>query len=75
MAEETPLARPPVALVVSEHEWSTLSLESVLGPNGYAVLRAYNGRQALERVQTVSPDVVFTDASGNTTVTGGLTYA
>ena len=62
MAEETPLARPPVALVVSEHEWSTLSLESVLGPNGYAVLRAYNGRQALERVQTISPDVVFIDS-------------
>lgn len=62
MAQETPLARPPVALVVSEHEWSTLSLESVLGPNGYAVLRAYNGRQALERVQTISPDVVFIDS-------------
>ena len=56
------LARPPVALVVSEHEWSTLSLESVLGPSGYAVLRAFNGRQALERVQTISPDVVFIDS-------------
>ena len=47
---------------MSEHEWSTLSLESVLGPSGYAVLRAFNGRQALERVQTISPDVVFIDA-------------
>lgn len=56
------LARPPVALVVSEHEWSTLSLESVLGPNGYAVLRAFNGRQAIERAQTISPDVIFIDA-------------
>lgn len=62
MVQEAPLARPPVALVVSEHEWSTLSLESVMGPNGYAVLRAYNGRQALERLQTISPDVVFIDA-------------
>lgn len=62
MTDQNPLARPPVALVVSEHEWSTLSLESVLGPNGYAVLRAFNGRQALDRVQTLSPDVVFIDA-------------
>lgn len=62
MAQEEVLARPPVALVVSEHEWSTLSLESVLGPNGYAVLRAFNGRQALERAQTLSPDVVFIDS-------------
>lgn len=62
MSDENLLARPPVALVVSEHEWSTLSLESVLGPSGYAVLRAFNGRQALERVQTISPDVVFVDS-------------
>lgn len=62
MSDENILARPPVALVVSEHEWSTLSLESVLGPSGYAVLRAFNGRQALERVQTISPDVVFIDS-------------
>lgn len=62
MTEDLTLARPPVALVVSEHEWSTLSLQSVLGPNGYAVLRAYNGRQALERMQSIAPDVVFIDA-------------
>jgi len=62
LSDENILARPPVALVVSEHEWSTLSLESVLGPSGYAVLRAFNARQALERVQTISPDVVFIDS-------------
>lgn len=56
------LARPPVALVVSEHEWSNLSFESVLGPSGYAVLRAYTGAQAMDRLQAVTPDVVFIDA-------------
>lgn len=56
------LARPPVAFVVSEHEWSNLSFESVLGPSGYAVLRAYTGQQAIERLQAVTPDVVFIDA-------------
>ena len=59
---DTLLARPPVALVVSEHEWSTLSFESVLGPNGYAVIRVFNGRQALERVRSVSPDALFIDS-------------
>lgn len=62
MSDDSILARPPVALVVSEHEWSTLSLESVLGPSGYAVLRAFNARQAMERVRTISPDVVFIDS-------------
>lgn len=61
-SESASLARPPVALVVSEHEWSTLSLESVLGPNGYAVLRAFNAKQALDRVRSIGPDVVFIDA-------------
>ncbi len=62
MADDNLLARPPVALVVSEHEWSTLSFESVLGPNGYAVIRVFNGRQALERVRSVAPDAVFIDS-------------
>ena len=47
--------------MVSEHEWGTLSLESVLGPSGYAVLRTFNGRQAIERIASVAPDVVFVD--------------
>ena len=62
MTDENVLARPPLALVVSEHEWSILSLESILSPSGYALLRSYNARQAIERVQTVSPDVIFIDA-------------
>ena len=55
MGADAVLARPPVALVVSEHEWSTLSLESVLGPSGYAVLRAFNGRR-LVKVRRVGDD-------------------
>ena len=40
-------SRPPLVLIANDQEWSARSLESILGPAGYAVLRAYTGRQAL----------------------------
>ena len=45
------LEGPPLVLIASDQEWSSRALESTLGPQGYAVLRAYNGRQALEHVE------------------------
>ena len=39
--------RPPLVLIANDQEWSARSLESILAPNGYAVLRAYTGIQAL----------------------------
>jgi diguanylate cyclase (GGDEF)-like protein len=54
--------RPPLVLVANEQEWSARSLESILGPNGYAVLRAYTGRQAIELARTALPDVIIVDA-------------
>jgi diguanylate cyclase (GGDEF)-like protein len=61
--------RPPLVLIASDQEWSSRALESTLGPQGYAVLRAYNGRQALEHVERGHPDLVIVseqlpDASG-----------
>ena len=53
---------PPLILLASDQEWSTRSLESVLGPQGFATVRAYNGRQALELTATTHPDVVIVDA-------------
>jgi two-component system, cell cycle response regulator len=55
------LARAPVVMIVCEHEWFSRSLGTILAPSGYAVLRAYTGRQALERAVGVEPDVVFID--------------
>ena len=52
-------SRPPLALLANDQEWSARSLESILGPNGYAVLRAYTGRQALEMARSSLPDVVM----------------
>lgn len=53
---------PPLVLLASDQEWSTRSLESVLGPHGFASVRAYNGRQTLELVHRTHPDVVILDA-------------
>lgn len=58
---DTPL-RPPLVLLADDQEWSSRSLESILGPNGYAVLRAYTGRQAMELVRTAQPDLLILDA-------------
>jgi diguanylate cyclase (GGDEF)-like protein len=53
---------PPLVLLASDQEWSTRSLESVLGPHGFASVRAYTGRQALELIRRTHPDVVIIDA-------------
>jgi PleD family two-component response regulator len=60
---------PPLVLLASDQEWSTRSLESVLGPHGFASVRAYTGRQALELIHRTHPDVVIID-SGMPDVSG-----
>ncbi|MFW5951862.1 MAG: response regulator [Gemmatimonadota bacterium] len=55
------MARAPLVLIVSQHEWASRSLDSVIAPRGYAVLRAYNGEQALARAHLNDPDAVFVD--------------
>jgi diguanylate cyclase (GGDEF)-like protein len=49
-------------LIANDQEWSSRSLESILAPEGYAVLRAYTGLQALERARTAQPDLVIIEA-------------
>lgn len=51
-----------MVLIACDQEWSGRSLESILGPRGYAVLRAYTGRQALELARASQPDAVIVDA-------------
>ena len=57
------MRRPPLVLIVSEHEWASRSLDTILAPRGYAVLRAYHGRQALERAQGAAPDAILIDGN------------
>ena len=52
-------SRPPVVVVVSDEEWGSRSLESLLGPRGYAVLRVSSGSRTIELVRTMQPDAVI----------------
>lgn len=61
MADRTSHARPPLTLIANSQEWHSRSLESILGPHGYAVLRAYTGGQAIERAVSARPDVIILD--------------
>ena len=63
MGEPVDVPRPPLIVIVSEHEWASPSLDTILAPRGYAVLRAYNGRQALERAQAAKPDAILIDGN------------
>jgi diguanylate cyclase (GGDEF)-like protein len=62
MPDRDTSAQPPLVLVANDQEWSARSLESILAPNGYSVIRAYTGRQALERMRQAQPDLVILDA-------------
>ncbi|MBL8997534.1 MAG: response regulator [Gemmatimonadetes bacterium] len=53
--------RPPLTLIANSQEWHSRSLESILGPHGYAVLRAYTGKQAIERARSSRPDLIILD--------------
>ena len=53
---------PPLVVIANSQELHTRALESILGPHGYAVVRAYTGKQALERCRTARPDVIIVDA-------------
>ncbi len=62
MAAREKSAREPLVLIANDQEWSARSLESILEPNGFAVIRAFTGEQALERARTVQPDLIILDA-------------
>lgn len=53
--------RPPVVLIANDQEWSSRSLESIFAPHGFAVLRAYTGRQALELARSAQVDALVLD--------------
>ncbi|MBA3317033.1 MAG: response regulator [Gemmatimonadales bacterium] len=62
MADRDRTPNAPLVLIANDQEWSARSLESILGPNGYSVVRAYTGQQALERARTSQPDLIILDA-------------
>lgn len=60
---------PPLVLIANDQEWSARSLESILGPQGYAVVRAHTGRQAMDLAWRTRPDAILVD-SGMTDIGG-----
>ena len=62
MANRDRAPNAPLVLIANDQEWSARSIESILGPSGYSVVRAYTGQQALERARTSQPDIIILDA-------------
>jgi len=60
-AGASPPPPPPLVLVANDQEWSARTLESVLGQAGFAVVRAYTGRQAVDVARRTQPDAVILD--------------
>lgn len=52
---------PTRVLIGNDQEWSARSLESVLGPLGCTITRAFTGQQVLDAARTVSPHLVLLD--------------
>jgi len=55
--------RHPTVLIASNQEWSSRSLESILAPSGFLILKAYTGAQALERARNEQPDAIILDTA------------
>ncbi|HYV19233.1 MAG TPA: hybrid sensor histidine kinase/response regulator [Verrucomicrobiae bacterium] len=51
----------PTILVVDDDERNVRLVESMLKPNGYRILHAYDGQEALRRVDSDSPDLMVLD--------------
>jgi len=51
----------PLVLLINDEEWTSRSIESILKPEGYAVLRAYTARQGLELASRMRLDLLLVD--------------
>jgi len=54
-------ARRVVVLIASMQEWTSRTLESILVPKGYAVIKTYTRAQALQQAQSKPLDAVIID--------------
>ena len=61
MTDSTAPTGMHIALLINDGEWTTRSIESILRPEGYAVIRAYTGRQGFELASRVDPDLLLID--------------
>jgi PleD family two-component response regulator len=61
MDQQVASTRPPTVLIVNDQEWSARSVESIFAAEGYTVLRAFTGIQAMQRAEETMPDVFILD--------------
>ncbi len=61
MSKTAPMEARGTALVVDDEATNRLILKSLLKKNGYAVLQATDGAQAVEQFTEMRPDIVFMD--------------
>lgn len=61
MSRRTQVEGSPLVLLVNDEEWTARSLDTVLRPNGYAVLLAYTGEQGLDLASKVRADCILID--------------
>lgn len=54
-------ARAPLILLGTAQEWLARSLETVLAPRGYRVLKVYTARSVLDTATKMAPDAVVLD--------------
>ena len=52
---DVPEAPPAVVLIANDQEWSARSIDSILSPQGFSVIRAYTGQQAIDRALISRP--------------------
>jgi diguanylate cyclase (GGDEF)-like protein len=55
-------SRQLTLLIVDDRVWSARSLESALGPNGFAIVRAFTAKDALDRVRRERIDAILISA-------------
>jgi PleD family two-component response regulator len=48
-------------LIANDQEWSARSLESIFAAEGYAVIRAFTGMQAMQKAKASAPDIIILD--------------
>jgi diguanylate cyclase (GGDEF)-like protein len=60
-----PASRPPLALLASSSQWVARSIDSILAPQGYSVVRLFTTAQVLERAAAIRPDLLLLDTSLN----------
>src|SRR5712664_4266901 len=61
MRDSGPHGREPTVLIASHQEASSRSLESILVPGGYLVVKAYTAAQTRDRARSTPPDVIILD--------------